>query len=280
VRFLLRPAWLALIVTVLAFVAACFAVLAPWQFGRQSERDAEQAHIDAASRQAPVPVATLLPVTAGGEWRQVSVTGAYLPQDEVLVRLRSYEGKPAVEVLTPLRTADGQVLVVDRGYVTTPNGTQVPEYAAAPGGTVTVTARLRLDENDPARRPPVTEAGHRQVFAADSRSVAAATGLATESGWLQLSDGHAGVLAPLPVTPSAASGGAPFTNFSYALQWITFGAIAVFALVYFVRLEMLQRGGDHPRRPDRVALRRALAGDDDEPDAPAGERELKDRYPR
>jgi cytochrome oxidase assembly protein ShyY1 len=279
VRFLLRPAWLALIVTVLAFVAACFAVLAPWQFGRQSERDAEQALIDTASRQAPVPVATLLPVTPASAWRQVEVTGTYLAQDEVLVRLRSYDGKPAVEVLTPLRTADGRVVVVDRGYVTTPSGAEVPAYAAAPGGTVTVTARLRLDESDPARRPPVTDAGHRQVFAADSRSVTAATGLAVEGGWLQLAGGQAGALAPLPVTPSAAGGGAPFTNFSYALQWITFGAIAVFALVYFVRLEMLQRGA-RPRRPDRAALRRALAGDEDEPDAPAGERELKDRYPR
>jgi len=41
VRFLLRPAWLALITTVTLFVIACYAVLAPWQFGREADRDAQ-----------------------------------------------------------------------------------------------------------------------------------------------------------------------------------------------------------------------------------------------
>src|SRR3954471_21840127 len=48
VRFLLRPAWLALSVAVIGFVVACFTVLAPWQFGREAERDAQQAAIDAS----------------------------------------------------------------------------------------------------------------------------------------------------------------------------------------------------------------------------------------
>jgi hypothetical protein len=75
------------------------------------------------------------------------------------------------------------------------------------------------------------------------------------------------VLAPLPVAPDAAQSAAPFTNLSYALQWLTFGAIAVFALVYFVRLEMLQRKPHDapPRRNTRRAvLRRELAGEDDD----------------
>lgn len=272
-RFLLRPAWLALIVTVLAFVAACFAVLAPWQFGREAMRDAEQGRIDAASHTPPVPLGTLLPASPGTEWRQVTVTGSYLPDAEVLVRLRSFDGKPAFEVMTPLRTTDGRVVAVDRGYVTAQSGSVVPPYAAPPAGPVTVVARLRMDETDPARRPPLTQDGHRQIYVADSRSLAAATGLPVEGGYVQLAPDQPGVLAPLPVQPEAASGGAPFTNFSYALQWITFGAIAVFALVYFVRLEMLQRSGARARRGDRASLRQALAGEDE--DAPT--RAVEDR---
>ena len=45
-RFLLRPGWIALIVGVLAFVVACYTLLAPWQFGRESEREAAQRAID------------------------------------------------------------------------------------------------------------------------------------------------------------------------------------------------------------------------------------------
>ncbi len=269
-RFLLRPGWLALICAVTAFVVACFWVLAPWQFRREAERDGEQQRIDAAAAIAPVPLQQLGPASTATEWRQVTVTGTYLPASEVLVRLRTFEGKPAYEVLTPLRTTDGLTVAVDRGAVPTGNGAEVPPYAAPPSGTVTLAARVRLDETDPDARPPLTEGGHREIYAADSRSLAAATGTTgLWPGYLQLAAGQPGVLAPLPVQPAAAGTAAPFSNLSYALQWITFGAIAIFALVWFARLEMVQRQeragpSDRRRRPDRAAIRRALAGEDDE----------------
>lgn len=281
-RFLLRPAWLALIVAVVAFVVTCFAVLAPWQFGREAQRDADQSRIDLASGIAPVPLAELTPVATAVEWRQATVTGTYLDADEALVRLRSYDGGPAYEVMTPLRTADGSVVAVDRGYVRSASGAVVPVFAAAPAGTVTLVARLRVDETDPDHRPALTQDGHRQIYVADSRSLGVATGLTVESGYLLLADGQPGTLTAVPVEPEAAASAAPFTNYSYALQWITFGAIAVFALVYFVRLEMLQRAAG---RPERSALRQALAGDEDDADgstttvpARGNERALKDRY--
>lgn len=277
-RFLLRPSWLALIASVIAFVVACYALLAPWQFGRQNQRDAEQHQIDVTSATAPAPLAQVLPpgaaVGPGTEWRQVTVTGSYQPQDDVLVRLRVYDGKPAVEVITPLQTADGRLVAVDRGYVNVPNGSQVAPYPAPPTGQVTVTARLRANQTDPDHRPILTGQGRPQLYVTDSRGVAAATRLPVDTGgYLQLAADQPGVLAPLPVEPAAAAGGAPFTNFSYALQWLTFGAIALFALVYFVRLELLQRHGNGPakagsRREDRAALRRALAGEDDPPPTP------------
>ncbi len=269
-RFLLRPGWLALITSVTLFVIACYALLAPWQFGREADRDAQQHALDAASAIPPAPLAQVLPpggVTAAVEWRQVTVTGTYLPAAEAVVRLRVYEGKPAFEVLTPLRTADGQVVAVDRGYVTAASGAAVPDYPAPPTGEVTLAARLRVDETDPDHRPPFTSDGHRQLYVTDARTLATATGLPITPGYLALAAGQPGVLAPLPVEAAAAESAAPFTNFSYALQWLTFGAIAVFALVYFVRLEMLQRRSrtTPPRRnARRTALRRELAGEDED----------------
>jgi cytochrome oxidase assembly protein ShyY1 len=162
-----------------------------------------------------------------------------------------------------MRTDDGRLITVDRGYVSTPSGSQVPGFAPAPAGPVTLTGRLRVNESDPQHRPVSVLDGHRQLYAADSRALAAATNLNLEPGYLQLSADQPGVLGPLPVTVSAS--GAPFTNFSYALQWLTFGAIAIFAMAYFVRLELLQRRGKD-RRAERTALRQALAGDDDEYD--------------
>ena len=273
-RFLLRPGWLALIALVVGFAVAAFTLLAPWQFGREEQRDAQQRAIDTATALAPVPLAELVPpgdtVAREDEWRQVSVSGSYVPDGEGLVRLRVVDGQPAFEVLTPFRTDDGRLITVNRGSVTAESGSAVPDYPPPPAGTVTLTARLRLDETDPQGRAAIESDGHRQVYAADSRSLAAATGLALEPGFLQLTAGQPGVLRPLDVAPTSG-GEAPFTNFSYALQWLTFGVIALFALGYFVRLELLQRRDikrGPGRRAERTALRRALAGDDEPADRP------------
>lgn len=263
VRFLLRPGWLAFIAVVLGFVVACYTLLAPWQFGREEQREAQQAAINAATAIPPVPLAEL--VGPGGvrpevEWRQVELVGTYLPEAEALVRLRVVDGKPAMEVLTPFRTAEGPVITVNRGTVAVPSGRTVPAYPAPPEGVVTLVGRLRPDVADPNGRPAFTAENRRQVYAPDSTVLGAATGLALVPGYVQLAAGQPGVLTPLAVEP--ASGAAPFTNLSYALQWLTFGAIALFALVWFIRLEKLQRSGGRARREDRTALRRALAGDD------------------
>jgi cytochrome oxidase assembly protein ShyY1 len=264
VRFLLRPGWLALITVVLGFAVACYTLLAPWQFGREAERDAQQQAIDTSYRTPPVPLSEVSAPGTGvrpeNEWRQVSVSGSYLPDAEVLVRLRVHDGQPAFEVLTPLRTDDGRLLLVDRGFAVVQTGATVPAYPAPPAGPVTLSGRLRVDETDPQQRAVFASDGHQQLYAADSRVLATATGLALEPGRLQLAAGQPGVLVPVPVAPN--TGAAPFTNFSYALQWLTFGLIALVALGYFIRLEMLQRRTG-ARRSRKADLRRALAGDDD-----------------
>ena len=260
-RFLLRPGWLAFVALVVGFVVACYTLLAPWQFGRQEQRDAQERAIAAADAAAPVPLAELVPAGAGVtpelEWRRVTVTGTYLPEAEAVVRLRALDGDPAVEVLTPMRLSDGRVVAVDRGYTKVAGGQAVPAPPPPPAGPVTVTARLRTDETDPAGRAVVRGPGPPQLYATDSRVLAATTGLPLVPGVLTLTAGQPGVLAPVEATPTAA-GAAPFTNYSYALQWLTFGLIALVALGYFIRLELLQRRGPAVRGD----LRRALAGDD------------------
>ncbi|WP_220187855.1 SURF1 family cytochrome oxidase biogenesis protein [Pseudonocardia pini] len=223
-RFLLRPGWIAFMVVVVGFVVACYTLLAPWQFGREEQRQAQEQAISAADTTPPVPFGELVSgssVTAADEWRQVVVAGTYLPEAEALVRLRVVDGKPASEVLTPVRLADGRVVVVDRGSVATDEGQALPSVAPAPAGPVTLVGRLRLDETDGSGRAPLTDGGRLQIYAADSRQVASATGLAdVVEGYVQLAPGQPGVLTPIPVsTPTTA---APFTNGSYALQWLTF----------------------------------------------------------
>jgi cytochrome oxidase assembly protein ShyY1 len=256
-RFLLQPGWLALTLVVFVFAIACFAVLAPWQFGRHAERSATNEAVTRSMGASPVPVED----AATAEWRQVRLTGTFRTEDEVVVRLRTVLGQPAFEVLTPFELTDGSIVLVDRGYVRPeqgPQGVRVPDYAAPPAGTVDVVARMRSDERDPADRPTQTDAdGHRQVYAVDSRAVARLTGLDIRAGYLQLNEGTPGVLGPLPL-PDLDAG--PFLG--YALQWITFGAMALLAWLYFTWREIRPGGLLTTTRPAKQSVAQRIADDE------------------
>ena len=82
------------------------------------------------------------------------------------------------------------------------------------------------------------------------------------------------MLDPIPIAP--VGGGAPFSNFSYALQWLTFGAVALVALVLFIRLELLQRSG---KREKAGSLRDQLSGRDGFGDEPVPDDRADDSAP-
>lgn len=231
-RFLLRPGWLALTAMVICFAVAAFTLLAPWQFRRAAERADRNTAIEHSFGSPPQPLRDVLAVhaalTRATEWRQVQATGRYLPGAEMVVRLRTVQGEPAFEVLVPLTLADGSTILVDRGYLRPAEGVRVPEYPPVPGGEVTVTGRLRVDEQDPQDGEVVQRDGHRQVYAVSTRTVSAATGVPLEPGYVQLTDAAPGLLSELPLPQLD-----PGPSFSYALQWIAFGAMAPLGLVYF-----------------------------------------------
>ena len=161
--FLLRPGWIALALVVTAFAYVCFTVLAPWQLGKNSRTSQESNQINASLRTAPVPLTSVLPQqdssAPDAQWRQVTATGHYLADAQVLARLRVVEGDPAYEVLVPFAVDDGPTVLVDRGYVRPEHGSRVPAIPPAPTGTVTVTGRLRDSETAPENKRPFSEQG-------------------------------------------------------------------------------------------------------------------------
>ena len=265
--FLLRPGWLALTAVVICFAVAAFTLLAPWQFRRAAQRADTNTAIERSFGIPPRPLRSVLAAhaapTQNTEWRQVQATGYYLPGAEMVVRLRTVQGEPAYEVLVALRLADGSNILVDRGYLRPAEGVRIPDYPAVPGGEVTVTGRLRADELDPQSGEVVHQDGHRQVYAASSRTVSAATGVQLEPGYLQLVDGAPGVLSALPL-PQLDAG----PSFPYALEWLAFGTMAPLGLAYFAWREATEG-----RRAD------TWSPDEDDPhDPPMAE--LADRYGR
>lgn len=104
--FLLRPGWIALALVVIAFTYLCFMVLAPWQLGKNTRTSRENQQIESSLNTPPVPVKTLLPQrdssAPGAQWRRVMATGHYLPDVQVLARLRVGYALGAPELLARL----------------------------------------------------------------------------------------------------------------------------------------------------------------------------------
>lgn len=268
--FLLRPGWLALFVVVIAFAYLCFTVLAPWQLGKNTRTSRENTQIADSLKADPVAVTSLLPhqdsAAPDDQWRRVTASGHYLPDSQVLARLRVVDGDPAYEVLVPFAVDGGPTVLVDRGYVRPEQGTRVPAIASTPKGTVNITARLRDSETAPPGKSPFREGGAQQVYAIDTAQIAGVTGVPLAGSYLQLVEDQPGALS-VSGLPHLDSG--PFL--SYGIQWIAFGILAPIGLGYFVFAEIRQR------RRDRAAERAAQAA----PAAPlTPEQKLADRYGR
>lgn len=242
--FLVRPGWLAMIAVVLGFAAACFLILAPWQFGRNAERSTQNDAVQSAVSASAVLVTDLMSTTAepaaDAIWRPVTATGVYEPDRQVYVRLRQDGGgNPVSEVIVPLLLADGTRLVVDRGYVSFSDVQEGVPLPALPTGTVTVTGRVQVDQTDPANRAAVRVDGRTEVYAINAAAVPA-TGAAAGAGdtdpfyrgYVQLTAQSPGALGEIGL-PQVDAG--PFL--SYALQWCAFGVIALIGLAVFILRE-------------------------------------------
>jgi cytochrome oxidase assembly protein ShyY1 len=234
--FLLRPGWIALALVVVAFTYLCFMVLAPWQLGKNTRTSRENHQIEYSLTTPPVPVPTLLPQqdssASAAQWRRVTATGHYLPDVQVLARLRVVEGDQAFEVLAPFVVDDGPTLLVDRGYVRPEQGSHVPPFPRPPAETVTITARLRDSEPTVAGKDPFSRDGVQQVYSINTGQVAALMKVPLAGSYLQLVDNQPGGLGVIGL-PHLDAG--PFL--SYGIQWISFGILAPIGLGYFVYSE-------------------------------------------
>ncbi|HEX4225076.1 MAG TPA: SURF1 family cytochrome oxidase biogenesis protein [Pseudonocardiaceae bacterium] len=262
--FLLRPGWLAMVAGVLIFAGACFWILSPWQFGRNIERQTQISALTDAGTSAPQPLDTFLPgrvePTAQQEWFQVTMTGHYLANDDVVVLLREIDScedcdpSPAFEILTPFHQDNGTNVLVDRGYVAPGNFDQVPRFKAAPAGHVTLTARVHPDEPVSGHKSLIQN-GHQEVYEINATVVGRAVGVTMRPGSFALIQGAPGSLG-IAALPQLDSG--PFL--SYAWQWITFGVMAIGGLGYFTWRELKPGGALTPegrarRRAEKEALR-------------------------
>lgn len=217
------------------FGTLLFAGLGIWQVQRLAWKRDLIARVEARIHAAPVPAPPAAD-WAGfdareAEYRRVRLHGIFLHEHETLVDALTERGAGAW-VLTPLRTADGLVLV-NRGFVPAGSEQASDRPAGQVAGEVTVTGLLRRSEpkgrilraNDPSRD---------RWFSRDVAAIAAARGLQRVAPFFIDADGSANP-GGLPV------GGLTVVQFrnahlSYALTWFALAGMCA-AGVVLVRRE-------------------------------------------
>jgi cytochrome oxidase assembly protein ShyY1 len=235
-----RRLWLrwALLIAFVAVLGVAFVSLGNWQLDRLAQRKERNA-TTIANEQKPVqPYEQVFtrPIADADQWQRVEASGTFDADRQFVVRYRSNGGIEGYEVVTPLRTASGAVLV-DRGFIPLERGTRIPSVAPPPPtGEVTVVGHVRRNER--GRRAATTPVNN-QMRLISSDAIAATLPYEIESGYIGL----------LTVQPEQQGGFQPIRlpelsegpHFWYAVQWFMFTTVAIAGIVVFIRGDLRAR---------------------------------------
>jgi surfeit locus 1 family protein len=140
----LRGRWLPLTILI-TLLTALFILLGFWQLQRLGQRRAANVRIVARMKQPALILDGSALDADAADLRRAEVQGVYDPENEIVLRNRTYNELPGVHVITPLRIAGSDTaILVDRGWI--PYEQAAPEQRAVfapPAGQVTVQGVLR-----------------------------------------------------------------------------------------------------------------------------------------
>lgn len=221
--------WLGFTLLVIVVIVA-FGLLSRWQWSRAEEHRQERIALAQALAQAPVAFAEL--PDEPEEWLPVTVTGTY-GDAQAAVRKRPLNGTNGFWVMTPMSTASGLTVWVNRGWIpVSGDALSTPELPAPPTGTVEVSGLLRYYEDvDP------------EVNAGLPAGQITAPGLAALPEVPQPAAAYVQLVSSSPeqdgltVIPPPEAEMDESRNISYAVQWALFAMVAIVGWFFFLRRE-------------------------------------------
>jgi cytochrome oxidase assembly protein ShyY1 len=247
-----RRLWLrwALLVLFVAVLGVVFVNMGEWQLDRLAQRKERNA-TTIANEQSPVrPYQQVFThaISDADQWQRVEARGTFDADHQFVVRYRSNGDLDGYEIVTPLRTTSGVVLV-DRGFIPLPPGLQIPSTAPAPpAGEVTVVGHVR--RNEKGRKSAITPVDN-QMRLINSDGIATTLPYPIKSGYIGL----------LTVQPEQQGGFQPIQlpelsegpHFWYAVQWFMFTAVGVAGIVVFIRADLRARREEHEDASETTA---------------------------
>lgn len=247
-RALLRqPKWIIFTLLVPLGVLLCL-VAADWQYGRHVQRSAQDAQVQAAAAAEAVPLGEVIaPAEAFDEaadsFTRVVVSGEYVADSAALVRRRMLDGAAGFWATATLRTTDGHLLQVLRGWVPmTSDARATPQVPAPPTGPVTVMGWLGASQPSPDPLPTDLPTG--QVAALDTALLTGDPANAYQPYLVALASEPTDA-AELTAVQAPNIGLGP--HLAYSWQWLAFAVMLPVGWVILLRRELR---AEHQTGPD------------------------------
>ena len=220
---------------VAAVVAIACVRLGLWQLDRLEQRRAVNSHIIARLSAPAVPPSALPTDPGAARFRRVTASGHYDFEREIVLGARTRQGSPGVHLVTPLLLDSGEAVLVNRGWVYSPDARRVDLSAWREPGRVMVSGYIdtfatpdgrgrsgpdgrvwwRLDGEALSRWLPYPVRPYYIVAVGDSAAIP--PGTPVRVGVPSLDDGpHRG----------------------YAFQWFSFAAIALVGVAVLIRQDV------------------------------------------
>lgn len=230
--FLRSPKWIAGLIIV-ATVIVMFVSLGNWQLTRHRDVRLDNEISSARISEPPLPLDVMLqaagPSVDSLEYRRATATGAFAPQQEVLVRNQVYNGTAGFHVLTPFDFGGGTILV-NRGWVPLELDTPPVSNAPPPSGETGVELVLRASQSIPRFGQTEPEGELTVVNRIDLDRLGEQFGDLAPV-WAQLVESD----ERLPVALDAPTFDDNGPHLAYAAQWFLFASITAVGSVFLIR---------------------------------------------
>lgn len=214
--------------------------LGTWQLERLQWKEGLIAAREAGLRAAPASLPATLDAARPLEFHPLRAEGQFLNDRELYLNAQSLRGEAGFHIVTPLRLADGAVLLVDRGFVPTDRKAPPTRQAGELAGSVTITGLLRLaPEGKPGWFTPDNDPARNSWFTVDIAAMARAAGVGRVLPFYVDADAspNPGGLPQGGQTPIDL----PNNHLQYAITWYSLALALIAIYIRFARRRLGER---------------------------------------
>jgi surfeit locus 1 family protein len=206
---------------VASIMIAIMVSLGTWQVHRLAWKTDLLATIAARMNGEPIPLPASIPDPSGWTFRRVQVSGHFAADHALWLYGRTYDGKAGIHLLVPLIRAEGDAILVDRGFVPIEHGSDLDTYRPA-DGPAEVDGIVRLPEAG-GLFVPGNQPDKNIWYTVDVAAMSKATGQTLAPVYIAAkADGSTGWPA---ATGGTEGTGIPNDHRSYAIFWYSMAVV-------------------------------------------------------